>query len=125
EAEPGARGNLRAITAEGAADIHRQTTAHGERNSRARDHAALRAPEDRRFVDVRSVVGERSRSLQVCAGTELETHVAQEVSQFAAKSRLNSIRDRIATGRRAARSDECVDLGVADVVELRRYLSVP
>jgi len=55
--------------------------------------------------------------LQVCAGTELETHAAQEVGQFAAESRFKPVRYGIAAGGRATRSDEDVDLGVADVVE--------
>src|SRR2546422_5848536 len=118
EPEPGSCGKLRPIIAERAADIHRHTAAHAERNPSPRDHAAPRAPEDRRFVHVRSVVGERSRSLQVCAGTELETHAAQGVRQFATESRFKPVRYDIAAGGRATRSDEGMDLGVADVVEL-------
>ena len=79
--------------------------------------AARGASEHRRLVQVRPAVSERPWSLQVCAGTELETHAAQEVGQFAAESRFKPVRYGIAAGGRATRSDEDVDLGVADVVE--------
>ena len=118
ETEPGSCGKLRPITAKRSADIYRQTAAHAEGHARPRNHAAPRTAKHRRFVHVRSVVGERSGSLEVCAGTELETHAAQEARHFATESRFKSIRYGIAAGRRAARSDERVDLGVADVVEL-------